>query len=136
MCGTYSFAFIAMYSSFYELFAHYAKHLERYFSTIDPSERMHYCSEFHDVLILSIGSIAEGRYQSPSPDHILNGAQLERMISALRTADEECRDEHTLQHTLNRFNFPNYMNAPQPEDYPLEYEIYKQCFMLENGDLK
>ena len=122
--------------SFYELFAHYAKHLERCISTIDPSEREHYCSEFHDILMLSIGSIAEGRLQSPSPDHILNGEQLERMISALVTAEQECSAEHTLKHILNRFNFPNYMYAPQPEDYPSEYEIYKQCFMLENGDLK
>jgi hypothetical protein len=122
--------------SFYELFAHYAKHLERYVSAIDPSEREHYCSEFHDVLVLGINSITQERYHSPSPDHILNGAQLEGMISPLINADKECREEHTLRHTLNRFNFPNYMNAPQPEDYPLEYEIYKQCFMLENGDLK
>ena len=137
MCGTYSLAFISMYSSFYELFAHYAKHLERYFSTVDPSEKWCYISEFHDLLILGIDSIAQERChsqrcESPSTEDLINPAQLERMVSALRTADAECREEHTLQHTLNRFNFPNYMYAPQPEDYPLEYEIYKRCCPLES----
>ena len=118
--------------SFYELFAHYAKHLERYFSTVDPSEREFYSSEFHNILMLNIDSIAQDRYQSPSPDHTLNGEQLERMISALVTAEQECIAEHTLQHTLNRFNFPNYKYAPQPEDYPSEYQIYKRCCPLES----
>ena len=132
MCGTYSLAFITMYSSFYELFAHYAKHLERYFSKVDPSEKWCYISEFHDVLMLGIDSIAQERSQSPSPDHILNGEQLERMISALVTAEQECTAEYLLQYTLNRFNFPDYVYAPQPEDYPSQYEICEQCFTLES----
>ena len=139
MRGTYSLAFITMYSSFYELFAHYAKHLERCFSTVDPSEKWCYISEFHDVLMLGIDSIAQERChsqrcKSPSTEDLINPVQLERMISALKTADEECRDEHPLRHTLNRFNFPAWIYAPQPEDHPSEYEIYKQCFTLENGD--
>jgi hypothetical protein len=139
MCGTYSFALKTLYYSFYELFAHYAKHLERYFSTIDPSEKICYISEFHDVLMQGINEIAQERchsqrYDSPSTEDLINSEMLERMIIALDTADKELSNEHTLRHTLQRFEFPNSVYQPQPEEHPLEYEIYKRCFSHKNSD--
>jgi len=42
-------------------------------------------------------------------------------------AERECDAEHTLKNTLHRFNYPCKFFAPDPERYPEEYEIYKQC---------
>ena len=120
--------------TFHELFAHYAKHLERYFSTVDPSEKDLYPSAFHNVLMKGIDIIAQERYHSPSSSHILNGHQLERMSFPLKTAEQECDAEHSLQHILCRFNFPVSIYSPQPGDYPSEYEIFKRCCPLESVD--
>jgi len=139
MCGNYSLALKTLYYSFYELFAHYAKHLERYFSTVDPSQKDLYISEFHNVLIEGVNGIAQERchsqeYDSPSTEDLIDSEMLERMIFALNTADKEFNNEHTLRHTLHRFEFPSSAYRPYPEEHPLEYEIYKQCFSHKNGD--
>jgi len=111
--------------SFHELFAHYAKHLERFLAT---SKTPDWCAyEFHELPLYSIDSIAQERHHSPSPDHILNGEQLEALCATMENAQRECGVEHTLKNTLHRFNYPCRFFAPNPERYPEEYEIYKQC---------
>jgi hypothetical protein len=119
-------------NSFHEHFANYTKHLERYFLIIDHSERKRFPAEFHNVIIKGIGCIAQERFSSPSSDHILKGDQLEQMISALATAEQECDADYLLQHILNHFNCPRCFNAPKPEDYLLKYEIFKRCCSLES----
>ena len=81
MCGNYSLALNTLYYSFYELFAHYAKHLERYFSTVDPSQKDLYISEFHNVLIQGVNEIAQERchsqeYDSPSTEDLIDSEML------------------------------------------------------------
>lgn len=111
--------------SFYELFAHYAKHLERFYAT---SETPDWCAyEFHQLLLEGIGFVTQERYHSPSPEHILSGEQLEALFATMVNAERECDAEHTLKNTLHRFNYPCKFFAPDPERYPEEYEIYKQC---------
>jgi hypothetical protein len=118
-------SYLQIMYSFYELFAHYAKHLERFFAT---SETPDWCAyEFHQLLLESIGSIAQDRYHSPSLDHILNGEQLEALCTTIENAERDCKVEDSLKHMLHRFNYPCRIFAPNPEDYPEEHEIYKQC---------
>jgi hypothetical protein len=102
------------------------------FSMIDHTEMKCFPAEFHDVIKKGIGCIAQERFPSPSSDHILKGEQLEQMISALATTEQECDADHSLRHILNRFNSPRCFYAPKPEDYPLEYEIFKRCCSLES----
>jgi len=56
--------------SFYELFAHYAKHLERFYAT---SETPDWCAyEFHQLLLEGIGFVTQERYHSPPPSGMLS----------------------------------------------------------------
>jgi hypothetical protein len=116
--------------SFYELFACYAKHLDRYFSTLRPEDRDFCISGFHIVLMDGLNSIAQERYHSPSPDHALTGEQLEMMLSPLADAYREYVAEDSLRHTLYRFNYPVSIYAPTPDKHPSQYEIFKQCCPL------
>ena len=125
--------------SFHELFAHYAKHLERYFSLVDPSHKELYISEFHDVLVFAIEMVAYERSRSqksdsPSTEDLIDSEMLERMIFVLDTANKEFDNEHSLRHTLHRFANPNSIFHPCQKEYPLEYEIYKKYFSPVNGD--
>jgi hypothetical protein len=118
--------------SFYELFAHYAGHLQRYFATVDPSEQGLCLSDFHDVLLEGIDLIALDRFDLEKDDPLsfnkfLNGAQLEGVISTLKSAEKEWREELLLRHTLYRFQEPNSAFAPHLSDYPKEYEAFQRC---------
>jgi hypothetical protein len=114
--------------SFHDLFSCYAKYLGRFFAT--TSDPRWSASEFHELLYEGINYVTQERYHSPSSDHSLNGEQLEALLSALHTAEHECEAEHTLRNTLHRFNAPSRTFSPDPEDFPEEYKIYKQCCPL------
>ena len=124
MCGNLYNRILQTMYSFYELFAHYAKHLERFFAT---SETPGWCAyEFHQLLLESIGSVTQGRYNSPSPEYILTGEQLEALCATMMNAERDCQKEDSLKHILHRFNHPCRIFAPNPEDHPEEFEIYRQ----------
>ena len=51
-----------------DLFAHYTRHLQRYFATVDPSEQDLCLSDFHDVLLEGIDLIALDRFDMQKED--------------------------------------------------------------------
>jgi hypothetical protein len=95
MSGNLFYCFILM--CFHELLACYAKHLERYFMSMDDATQARCFSQFTEILLLGINSIAQERYHSPSPDHALTGEILEGMISHLASAEEEFLSELRLR---------------------------------------
>jgi hypothetical protein len=112
---------------FYQLLTYYGKHLERYFSSIDDDDQTRCCSEFTQVLLLGIDSVAQERYHSPSPTHALTGERLEGMISALKTAEWEFLSVLKLRITPNDFNFSEPGCSPLPDQNPADFKIYQQC---------
>ncbi len=110
--------------SYFELFAYYAKHLERFFCA--NSTPVWYACEFHHFLLEEITSIAQRQHHSPSREYALSGEQLEALYRTLVTAKLECEAEHSLGYILNQFKSRSVF-SPNPEEYPKEYEIYKQC---------
>ena len=115
-----------------DLFAHYTRHLQRYFATVDPSEQDLCLSDFHDVLLEGIDLIALDRFDMEKEDPLsfdkfFSGAQLEGVISTLKTAEKECYEEYLLRHTLYRLRFPISVFAPQQGDYSKEYEVFQRC---------
>ena len=130
-CAALFHCFTSMYS-FYELFAYYARHLQRYFATIDPSEHELCLSDFHDVLLEGIDLIALERFDMEKDDPLsfdkfLSGAQLEGVISTLKSAVKEWDEERFLRHALYRLQFPISVFSPQPGDYSKEYEVFQRC---------
>ena len=95
MCGNLFFYFILM--CFYELLACYSKYLERYFMRMDDATQAKCFSEFTEVLLLGINSVAQERYHSPSPNHAITGEMLEGIISHLATAELEFLSELKLR---------------------------------------
>ena len=111
--------------SFYELFACYAKHLERFFSTTeDPAL---YASEFHELLVNWVIGGAEEAHHSSRWNSLMSGDQIEAMVHPLVEAERECFREHDLRHILHRLNFPSSIYSPVFDDHPLETEIYQHC---------
>jgi hypothetical protein len=115
-----------------DLFAHYTRHLQRYFATIDPSEQVLCLSDFHDVLLEGIDLIALERFDMEKEDPLsfdkfLSRAQLEGVISTLKSAEKEWDEERFLRHTLYRLQFPISVFSPQPGDYSKEYEVFQRC---------
>jgi hypothetical protein len=117
---------LAFLMCFNELLAYYAKHLERYFSTIDDDDQAKCFSEFTQVLLLGIDSVAQERYHSPSSTHALTGERLEGMIYALATAERELSSELKLRITLHDFNFPEPGCSHQSDQHPAVLDIHKQ----------
>jgi hypothetical protein len=115
-------------TKFHELFAYYAKHLERYFSTLECHEGESYSYDFHLALIAAFDHfIEEHSHDTNIGDLFLSNDQLSGIQSALGNAYKECCSEEDLRNTLHRFNYPNRIFAPQKNDFPVEFEIYKDC---------
>ena len=115
-------------TNFHELFAYYAKHLERYFSTLECAEGESYSYDFHLTLVAAVNHFIEEHSHNPKiGDLFLSNEQLVGIQSAIESAYKECCSEEDLRNILHRFNYPNSMFSPQKSDYPVEFEIYKDC---------
>jgi len=120
--------------SFPLLLTGYAKHLERYFSSVSEQEEdLGDCAtSFHEVLIAALTEYGDIMRDSSFTVGDLSGNQICSMVSQLVVAEKEVAAEADLRHKIRRHFFPGYWellspNIPSPPVGEVASAIKSTC---------
>ena len=120
--------------SFPHLLSGYAKHLERYFSSVSEQEEDlgDYATSFHEVLIAALTEYGDIMRDSSFTVGDLSGNQVCSMVSQLVSAEKEVAAEADLRYKIRRHFFPGYLellspNIPSPPVGEVAAAIKSTC---------
>jgi hypothetical protein len=102
--------------SFYSLFSAYAKHTQRYFSTIaeDPHDYSEIVESFHSVLLSALYDFGDNIREKGTCAHDLSGRQISALVPMLSEAYKEALEDAELEYDIRSCYFPLYFESLVP----------------------